>query len=52
MALKNDALTARCEGRIGLENVYLYQTNLFLLTCFEWRLKNDAMTARCEGGSD
>ena len=22
---------------IGLEDVYLYQTNLFVLTCFEWR---------------
>ena len=31
---------------IGLEDVCLYQTNLFVLTCFEWRLKNDAVTTR------
>ena len=34
---------------IGLEDVYLYQTSLFVLTCFECALKNDAVTARCEG---
>ena len=33
---------------IGLEDVYLYQTNLFVLIVLN-ALKNDAVTARCEG---
>ena len=35
MALKNDAVTADVK-EIGLDDVYLYQTKLFVLVCFEW----------------
>ena len=34
---ENDAVTVTDVKEIGLEDVYLYQTNLFVLTCFEWR---------------